>query len=104
MIIHPLPAAAKSGLRILAIAALVMLTVSPASAQLEPAWLEDLTAQALIELDCEVAYFMSTREEELGGRMMHEARLQCSDGRQFDAVRMSPAEEFTVKKCDTQIC
>jgi hypothetical protein len=104
MTIHPLPAAAKSTLRILAIAALVMLTVSPANAQLEPAWLEDVTAQALIELDCEVAYFMSNSEEELGGRLMQEARMQCADGRQFDAVRVSPAEEFTFKTCDTQVC
>lgn len=69
-----------------------------------PAWVDDMTAQIAEELQCEVGYLISMREYELGGRDVEEARVQCVDGRRFDATRSAPDPWFTFKECGEQVC
>ena len=70
----------------------------------DPAWLDELNLQLLIEKDCEVLYYMQMKEGEIGAVRSQEARVQCSDGRQFDAERIEPAQDFHIKLCDIQLC
>ncbi len=69
-----------------------------------PAWLEQVTAQLAQEQLCEVGFFISFKEGSLGGRNTYEARAQCVDGRQFDANKVEPALEFTLKECAVSVC
>lgn len=69
-----------------------------------PAWMDDLNFQMEAELECEVAYYIRIREGELGGKQFQEARLQCVDGRQFDAERIEPEDKFDVRPCEIQVC
>lgn len=85
--------------------ALVALTPAFAFAQADnPAWVDQLTEQAARTLGCEVGYLVSMREYRLGERDIEEARLQCVDGRRFDASRASPDPAFTFKACGEQVC
>lgn len=65
----------------------------------DPAWLEDVTIQLALEKQCNVGYFISMKESELAGQLFFEARAQCVDGRQFDAVRKGNLEPFKITKC-----
>jgi len=69
-----------------------------------PAWLDQLSEQLEYEEGCRVEYFLNIREGELAGRLTFEARAQCADGRQFDGSLTEPADEFTISKCDVQVC
>jgi hypothetical protein len=73
-------------------------------AQSDPSWLDDLNFQAESQQKCKIMYLMRWRESELAGKKTYEARLQCEDGRQFDAQRIGDVEPFTFKACDTQVC
>ena len=70
----------------------------------DPAWLDELSSQAESREQCKVVYFMRFQEGELGGKKTYEARLQCEDGRQFDAQRIGDTEPFTFKACEIQVC
>ncbi|MCU0790400.1 MAG: hypothetical protein MUE79_05020 [Nitratireductor sp.] len=70
----------------------------------DPSWLEDLTFQAEAQKQCKIAYLLRVHEGEVGGQKTYEARVQCEDGRQFDAQRIGEVEQFTFKACDTQVC
>ncbi|MFP1634034.1 hypothetical protein ACLB6G_20080 [Zhengella sp. ZM62] len=89
-------------------AALVFLAAlsGPAGAQTQAdfPWLADIRLQAAETLDCTVEYFLNAREGDLGGRTTQEARVQCRDGRRFDAVRESADQPFRFLACDTQVC
>ena len=50
------------------------------------------------------SYYMQMKEGEIGAVRSQEARVQCSDGRQFDAERIEPALDFHIKLCDIQLC
>ncbi|WP_146149119.1 hypothetical protein [Nitratireductor sp. StC3] len=77
----------------------------PAAAQsTDPAWLDEITRAIAAEKQCEVAYFIAAREYELGGRQVFEARVQCVDGRQFDASRTGPDTDFTFEACAVRVC
>ncbi|PHP65021.1 hypothetical protein CSC94_21050 [Zhengella mangrovi] len=67
-------------------------------------WFNDIRMQAESELACDVDYFLNAREGDLGGKHTQEARLQCTDGRRFDAVREIPETNFRFLACDTQVC
>lgn len=69
-----------------------------------PAWLEDLGFEMERLKECEVAYFLKTEEGELGGKPTYSARVQCVDGRQFDALRIGEDGEYEITTCDIQTC
>jgi len=69
-----------------------------------PAWLDDLGFEMERLEDCEVAYYLRIEEGELAGKPTYEARVQCVDGRQFDASRVGDDEEYEISECDTQTC
>ena len=82
-----------------------LLVTSGAFAQsADPAWLDELNFQLAIEEECEVLYYMWLREVPADGQIAHEARAQCADGRQFDATRISPDVNFTLKRCGIEVC
>lgn len=88
-----------------AIAALAVLLAAPAAAQSsDPAWLDALNDQLLAEKECEVVYYIRMEEREIGGQTTYEARVQCSDGRQFDAWRMTPEPDFELRRCEVELC
>jgi hypothetical protein len=70
----------------------------------DPAWLDDLTFQIATFKQCEVAYILNMREGSLGGQNTYEARVQCEDGRMFDASRIGDDAPFTFEKCEIQVC
>ncbi|MEC9342807.1 MAG: hypothetical protein VYD64_03065 [Pseudomonadota bacterium] len=70
----------------------------------DPAWLDDLRDQLLFEKQCTIAYVMNLEEGQLGGRLTYEARIQCEDGRMFDANRTGSSGMFTFKACEVQVC
>ena len=70
----------------------------------DPAWLDDLTFQLKADKECEVTYVMNLREGQLAGEPTYEARVQCADGRMFDASRIGRNADFVFKACDTQVC
>ena len=91
--------------RILVVFSFLLISTSLIHAQSsDPAWLDDVRAQAAVELSCEVTYFVNIDEGELGGRKTFSARVQCADGRRFDATRTEPEETFEFRTCDTQVC
>lgn len=86
-------------------AAVLALSAGQAVAQAQnPAWVDQLVGQIAEDLRCEVGYLISMREYELGGRQVEEARVQCVDGRRFDASRAAPDPLFTFKECGEQVC
>ena len=52
----------------------------------------------------EVAYFIRFEERELGGSKTYFARLQCVDGRQFDASRKEGDARFDIQACTAEVC
>ncbi|QDY99635.1 hypothetical protein FQ775_04180 [Nitratireductor mangrovi] len=77
----------------------------PAIAQsTDPAWLDQVAQEIAAAEQCEVGYFIKVREYELGGRRVYEARVQCVDGRQFDASRAEPDPTFSFAACEVRVC
>ncbi len=70
----------------------------------DPAWLDDLGMQLRSELECEPNVYLNMREGKLGTNTVHEARVQCIDGRMFDASRVAPDKTFTIRACDIAVC
>jgi len=69
-----------------------------------PAWLDDLEIQLKAEQECEVSYFVNMQEGRIGANNYYEARVQCADGRMFDASRTEPEKKFTIKACGAAVC
>ncbi|APH72712.1 hypothetical protein [Aquibium oceanicum] len=69
-----------------------------------PAWLDELARQIADQEQCEVGFYIFIDEQKLGGRETLQAKLQCVDGRQFDASRVEPATEFEISECGTRVC
>lgn len=67
-------------------------------------WLDLITKQMAKEKQCEVGFFVYFREGTLGGMSTYEARVQCVDGRQFDATKIEPAIMFEIKECAVTVC
>ncbi|WP_306118565.1 MULTISPECIES: hypothetical protein [unclassified Roseitalea] len=91
---------------ILAVGSVAGLTAAQAAfaQSTDPAWLDEVTAQLARDEQCQVEYYVNIAEGELAGRRTFEARAQCRDGRQFDAARTEPEEEFTLSLCEVQVC
>lgn len=70
----------------------------------DPAWLDTLNFEMEREQECEVAYYIRTKEGMLGTRKTYEARVQCVDGRQFDATRVGEDDDFEIKSCEVEAC
>jgi hypothetical protein len=70
----------------------------------DPAWLDTLNFEMERDHECEVAYYIRTKEGVLGANKTYEARLQCVDGRQFDATRIGEIDDFEVKRCEVETC
>lgn len=70
----------------------------------DPAWLDTLNFEMEREQECEVAYYIRIKEEILGTKKTYEARVQCVDGRQFDASRVGEVEDFEIKACEVETC
>jgi len=70
----------------------------------DPAWLDDVRDEAAVQLQCEVTYFLNIREGKLAGRRTFETRIQCLDGRQYDASRIEPDKVFRFQECGVQVC
>ncbi|GKX33908.1 MAG: hypothetical protein MnENMB40S_15260 [Rhizobiaceae bacterium MnEN-MB40S] len=82
-----------------------VLATSPAWSQSsDPAWVDDLRMQLQVEKQCEVNYFINMREGQLGVHATFEARVQCVDGRMFDAARTEPEKTFTITACGAELC
>jgi len=88
------------------IAALALLVLAiPAAAQTsDPAWLDTLNYEMEREEQCEVAFYIRIKEGTLGAEKTYEARLQCVDGRQFDATRIGETADFVIKACEVEAC
>ena len=70
----------------------------------DPAWLDDLSMQLRSELECEPNLYINMREGVLGKNTVYEARVQCVDGRMFDASRVEPDKTFTIRACEIVVC
>jgi len=91
--------------KVLGVAALVVVSTSFTNAQSSnPAWLDSLHFQMERDKQCEVAYYIRTDEKELGAQRVYEARVQCVDGRQFDATRIGEDDEFDIRTCEIETC
>ncbi|MCB1429801.1 MAG: hypothetical protein KDJ48_16175 [Nitratireductor sp.] len=90
---------------LLTAAAAIPFHVGTAFAQsADPSWLDDLKEQIAIVEQCEVSYYLNLREGKLGADLTFEARVQCADGRMFDASRIGENTAFTFKRCEAQVC
>ncbi|MBL4597711.1 MAG: hypothetical protein JKX93_01950 [Rhizobiaceae bacterium] len=67
-------------------------------------WLSLINKQMAAEKMCDVGFYVYFREGKLGGRTTFEARVQCVDGRQFDAIKVEPAITFEIKECAVTVC
>ncbi len=83
---------------------LFLLSNSAIAQSTDPAWLEDLNFQIAAEKQCEVIYIVRMQEGVLGGQPTYEARVQCDDGRMFDASRIGEVAPFTFALCEIQVC
>lgn len=94
-------------MRTIAVIAFLALLIGPGAAfaqSSDPAWLDDLNEQIAFDKQCEIAYLLNMREGTLGGQPTFEARVQCVDGRMFDASRVGSAGFFEFKACEVQAC
>lgn len=88
----------------ISILSLVFLASSANAQSSDPAWLEDLNFQIAIDKQCEVVYLVKMQESLLGAEPTFEARVQCEDGRMFDASRIGETAPFTFAECGIQVC
>ncbi|MEM6461200.1 MAG: hypothetical protein AAF724_04720 [Pseudomonadota bacterium] len=83
----------------------VMLSAGGAFAQSsDPAWLDELGMQLRSEKECEPNIYINMREGQLGALTYYEARVQCVDGRMFDASRTETEKEFKIQACEIVVC
>lgn len=74
---------------------LAVLVSAPAQAD----WPDDLTAEIQDLHNCEVAFLSQVIEREVKGEQLVMAKVHCTDGRAFDAVRVSEYDLFEFKEC-----
>lgn len=83
---------------------LAMVSTSALAQGSDPLWLDELKAQIFQDETCDANYFLNVREYELGGKKVYETKVQCVDGRQFDATRTGEGERFVIKSCQPVVC
>lgn len=88
----------------IAAAASLAMAASALAQSADPAWLDDLRYDIAAQLQCEISYIVRLQEGQLGAQRTYEARVQCADGRMFDASRIGEAEAFKFKACEIQAC
>jgi len=69
-----------------------------------PAWIDELTLQLLLEHECELAEYEILHEGKLGGQNSYTARAACKDGRRFDASRIGDEDDFNIRLCEVVSC
>ena len=89
---------------VIAAAAFSLMTMGALAQSSDPAWLDDLRYDIATQLQCEISYIVRLKEGELGAQKTYEARVQCADGRMFDASRIGEMESFKFKACEVQVC
>lgn len=70
----------------------------------DPDWIDALRMQLEKDEACEVNYFINMREGRIGANDTFEARVQCVDGRMFDASRTDPEKQFFIRPCGNAVC
>ncbi len=70
----------------------------------DPVWLDELKAQIYQDEKCDANYFLDVQEFRLGDSIVYEARVQCVDGRQFDAKRTGEISPFVISACQPVVC
>lgn len=93
----------RTTIRLMAAASCCAATLALAQTS-DPAWLDELNYQIRIDKQCEVTYLVRMSESRLGDSIAYEARVQCLDGRMFDASRIGESLPFTFKACEQQVC
>ena len=95
----------RNYLALTAAAALAALNWSHATAQgTDPIWLKDLERQIYQDEACDANYFLNLHEYVLGNNKVYEAKVQCVDGRQFDATRTGEFAPFVIRACQPVVC
>ncbi|MEP1205765.1 MAG: hypothetical protein ABJM29_12180 [Rhizobiaceae bacterium] len=85
--------------------ALIAMSLATANAQqTDPPWLKDLEVQIENEQGCDTNYFLNLHEYTLGNDKVYEAKVQCVDGRQFDANRTGEFAPFVIRACQPVVC
>jgi len=69
-----------------------------------PEWLDELSFQLQLEQQCKAEYYLNINEYDGPTGRAQSARVQCNDGRRFDAARTEPATEFVIETCGNQVC
>ena len=76
-----------------------------AALRAEPAdWSPELARQLQREKGCKVLYVLNVKEYRLFEQDIVEARVQCEDGRSFDAVRKGSGSAFEISYCKPTAC
>ena len=70
----------------------------------DPIWLDELKSQISQEYSCDANYFLNIHQYQLAGDNVYEAKVQCVDGRQFDATRTGETAEFVIRACQPVVC
>lgn len=97
----PIRATTFSGLAAaLGLAALVGTDPGAGMAQID--WQSDLAAEILILEDCEVGFLTQVIEREIDGREVVMAKVHCTDGRTFDALREDAFAAFDFSICEPE--
>ncbi len=85
-------------------AVIVGIMQSASSGQTQPIWLDELKAQIYQDEGCDANYFLNLHEYTLGSDKVYEAKVQCVDGRQFDATRTGEFSLFVIRTCQPVVC
>lgn len=86
-------------------AALMAFSSAPVSAQnTDPIWLDHLKVQIYQDKGCDANYFLNLHEYVLGNDKVYEVKVQCVDGRQFDATRTGEFSDFVIRACQPVVC
>jgi hypothetical protein len=102
----PIPIKGRDPMRLVGFAAAFALAFAGSclAQTADPSWLDDLKFQIEGQKKCKIIYLIQVREGELAGRKTYHARVQCEDGRMFDADRIGEFESFKFQACEQQVC
>lgn len=92
-------------LRCAMITSILPFFIHSATAQSDnPAWVDDLTLQLLVDYECNVVEYEVLHEGKLGGRNTFTAKAVCEDGRKYDANRVGENKDFAIRICEVVKC
>ena len=97
-----------SGLKLIAMAALVSLAVAAfVTAEITGSnelWRLALNAQLQSEKRCRLDDMLHSRSFQLAGMTVVEGRIRCTDGREFTFTRPKPHLKFELRLCQPTVC